>query len=100
MEIPERAGDMAYLGYSRSDGSEDDECDEHLWELFYRLQINRFLPTTPDLQFGIHPAQLLMNGQKSPQEQIREIVEGMTAKTWKADKQRVLKLLGGVGVEV
>jgi hypothetical protein len=51
---------------------------------------------------ALHSAmpKLLMNGQNSPQEKIRQIVEGMTGKTWKRDKQRVLRLLGGDAVGV
>ena len=36
---------------------------------------------------------LLTNGKVKPQVQIREIVEGMTAKTWKRDRARILALL-------
>jgi hypothetical protein len=35
---------------------------------------------------------LLTNGQKSPKEEMREILEGMTAKTLKMDKARLLAL--------
>lgn len=38
---------------------------------------------------------LLMNGAKSRDEQLREIVEGMTAKTIKRDKARLLAILNG-----
>jgi len=37
---------------------------------------------------------LLTNGQKSPKDDLREIVEGMTAKTWKRDKARMMELMG------
>jgi len=36
---------------------------------------------------------LLTNGQKSPKEEMREILEAMTAKTWKRDQQRLLELV-------
>ncbi len=36
---------------------------------------------------------LLTNGQGSPQERMREIVEGMTARTWKRDRTRLLRLM-------
>jgi hypothetical protein len=36
---------------------------------------------------------LLTNGQKSPKDEMREILSGMTAKTWKKDKERITKLL-------
>jgi AcrR family transcriptional regulator len=39
--------------------------------------------------------QMLMNGAKSRDEQLREIIEGMTAKTLKKDKARALALLNG-----
>lgn len=37
---------------------------------------------------------LMMNGTKSRDEQLREIIEKMTAKTWNKDKARILNLLG------
>ncbi len=37
---------------------------------------------------------LLTNGQKSPKDEMLEIVEGMTAKTWKRDQKRMLELVG------
>jgi integrase len=37
--------------------------------------------------------QLLTNGQKSPKEEMREIIERVTPKTWKQDKARLLALL-------
>ncbi len=37
---------------------------------------------------------MLMNGTKSRDEQLREIIENMTAKTWKKDKARIQELLG------
>ena len=36
---------------------------------------------------------LLTNGQKSPKDEMLEIVEAMTAKTWKRDQKRVLELM-------
>ena len=39
------------------------------------------------------PRMLSDGGQKSAREQMRAIVEGMTAKTWKQDKARLLELL-------
>ena len=36
---------------------------------------------------------LLTNGQKAPKDEMREIVEVMTAKTWKRDQKRLLELL-------
>ena len=36
---------------------------------------------------------LLMNGEKSRDEQLREIAEGMTARSWKKDRARLLGLL-------
>jgi len=38
---------------------------------------------------------LLTNGQKSPKDEMREIVEAMTAKTWKHDQKQLLELLKG-----
>ena len=54
-----------------------------------------FQPGREDFREALHNAmpQLMMNGQKSQREQIRDIVEGMTAKTLKQDKARVLQLL-------
>ena len=55
-----------------------------------------FQPGREAFRAALHSAmpQLLMNGQKSPPDQIREIVEGMTAKTWRKDRERILRLLG------
>ena len=39
---------------------------------------------------------LLTNGQKTPKEEMREILEGMSAKTLKMDKARALGLLGKI----
>ncbi len=39
--------------------------------------------------------QLMMNGAKSRNEQLREIIERVTPKTWKRDKARLLALLDG-----
>jgi len=39
---------------------------------------------------------MLMNGSKSRDEQLREIIEGMTPKTCKQDKARLLDLLATV----
>ena len=36
---------------------------------------------------------LLTNGQKSPKDEMLEILEAMTAKTWKRDQKRVLELM-------
>ena len=38
---------------------------------------------------------LTMNGAKSRDEQMREIIEGVTPRTWKKDKARLLALLDG-----
>ncbi len=38
---------------------------------------------------------LLMNGAKSRDDQMREVIEGVTPKTWKKDKMRLLALLEG-----
>jgi integrase len=38
---------------------------------------------------------LLMTGAKSRDEQLQDIAEGMTAKTWKRDRERILRLLRG-----
>lgn len=40
------------------------------------------------------PKMLFVGAQKSPKEQMREILEGMTAETWQADREAVLKLIG------
>ena len=39
---------------------------------------------------------MLMNGAKSRDEQLKEIIETMTPKTWKKDKARALGLLANV----
>jgi hypothetical protein len=38
---------------------------------------------------------LMMNGTKSRDEQLREIIERVTPKTWKWDKARLLGILDG-----
>jgi hypothetical protein len=54
-----------------------------------------FQPGREDFRAALHNAmpQLMMNGQQSQREQIRDIVEGMTVKTLKRDKERILQLL-------
>ncbi len=37
---------------------------------------------------------LLTNGQKSPKDEMKEILDGMAAKNWKQGKARLLVLLG------
>jgi hypothetical protein len=39
---------------------------------------------------------LLTNGQKSPKDEMKEILDGMTAKSWKKGKARLLALLARV----
>jgi hypothetical protein len=39
---------------------------------------------------------LLTNGQKSPKDEMREILTGMTVKTWKKDKARMEELLAAL----
>jgi hypothetical protein len=39
---------------------------------------------------------LLTNGQKSPKEEMKEILDGMTAKNWKKGRARLLVLLGKI----
>ncbi len=38
---------------------------------------------------------LLTNGSKTPQDEAREILDGMTAKTWEEDRTRLLAILDG-----
>jgi hypothetical protein len=38
---------------------------------------------------------MLMNGAPTRDEQGRQILDGMTAKTWKKDRERMLALLAG-----
>jgi hypothetical protein len=40
---------------------------------------------------------LLMNGAKSRDEQLREIIAGMTPRTWRADRDRALAVLDRQG---
>jgi len=57
-----------------------------------------FQPGREAFRQALHSAmpKLLTNGQKSPKDEMREILEKMTAKTWKADKARVLEMLDKV----
>ena len=54
-----------------------------------------FQPGREAFRQALHSAmpKLLTNGQKSPKDEMREIVGGMTAKTWKADKARLMELM-------
>jgi len=55
-----------------------------------------FQPGREAFRQALHSAmpKLLTNGQKSPKEELREIIERVTPKTWKADKARLLELVG------
>jgi integrase len=59
-----------------------------------------FQPGREDFRRTLQTAMpaLLTDGAKSRDEQIREIVEGMTAKTCKKDRERLLELLGEAGM--
>jgi hypothetical protein len=39
---------------------------------------------------------LLTNGQKSPRDEMREILARMTVKTWKKDKTRMKELMAAL----
>jgi len=54
-----------------------------------------FQPGREDFRKALQSAmaKLLTNGQKSPKDEIREILDGMTAKSLKADKARLVALL-------
>ena len=54
-----------------------------------------FQPGREAFRQALHSAmpKLLTNGQKSPKDEMREIVGGMTAKTWKADNARLMELM-------
>ena len=54
-----------------------------------------FQPGREAFRQALHAAmpKLLTNGQKSPKEEMREIIEGMKARTLKQDKARLLELL-------
>ena len=55
-----------------------------------------FQPGREDFRRALQSAmpQLLTNGQKSPKDEMREIVEKLTAKNWKGSKARLLTLDG------
>jgi integrase len=57
-----------------------------------------FQPGREDFRRALQSAmpKLLTNGQKSPKDEMREIVEKMTARTWKKDKARLLGFLAKV----
>jgi integrase len=57
-----------------------------------------FQPGREDFRRTLQSAmpKLLTNGQKSPKDEMREIVEKMTARTWKKDKARLLGSLAKV----
>jgi integrase len=54
-----------------------------------------FQPGREAFRQALHAAmpKLLTNGQKSPKDEMREIIQGMKANTWKRDKVRLLELL-------
>ncbi|MHB8523072.1 MAG: tyrosine-type recombinase/integrase [Limisphaerales bacterium] len=54
-----------------------------------------FQPGREDFRRALQSAmpKLLTNGQKSPKDEMREILDGMTAKNWKKGKGRMLGLL-------
>jgi hypothetical protein len=54
-----------------------------------------FQPGQDAFRQALQPAmpRLLTNGQKSPRDEMREILAGMTAKTWNNDKVRMEKLM-------
>jgi integrase len=57
-----------------------------------------FQPGREDFRRALQSAmpKLLTNGQKSPKEEMKEILDGMTAKNWKKGRARLLALLGKV----
>ena len=57
-----------------------------------------FQPGREDFRRALQSAmpKLLTNGQKSPKDEMREIVEAMTAKTVKRDQALLLKLLAKI----
>jgi hypothetical protein len=57
-----------------------------------------FQPGREAFRQALHAAmpKLLTNGQKSPKDQIREIAEAATTKTWKRDMARIVELVDGL----
>lgn len=55
-----------------------------------------FQPGREDFRRALQSAmpKLLTNGQKSPKDEMKEILDGMAAKNWKQGKARLLVLLG------
>ncbi len=56
-----------------------------------------FRPNQEQMRAALQAAmpRLLMNGGPTRDEQVRQILDGMTAKTWKKDREKVLALLAG-----
>jgi len=56
-----------------------------------------FRPGREQLRLAVQAAmpKLLTDGAKSRDEQLREIVDGMTPKTWKKDRTRLLAIMDG-----
>ena len=54
-----------------------------------------FQPGREAFRQALHAAmpKLLTNGQKSPKDELRELIQHVTPKTWKSDKERLLELL-------
>jgi hypothetical protein len=57
-----------------------------------------FQPGRVDFRRALQSAmrKLLTNGQKSPKDEMKEILDGMTAKNWKKSKARLVGFLGKV----
>ena len=57
-----------------------------------------FQPGREDFRKALQSAmpKLLTNGQKSPKDEMKEVLDKLTAKNWKKSKARLLLLLGRV----
>ena len=54
-------------------------------------------PPVPSHIFKAMPKMLADGGQRSVKEEMRDIIEVMTAKTWKRDKRRLSEILRSMG---
>ena len=58
-----------------------------------------FRPGREDFRAAIFramPKMLADGGQRSVKEEMRRIIEGMTARTWRRDRERLAELLGAI----
>jgi len=66
----------------------------NLIDTFSDILKHYFLPAREDFRSALQSAmpKLLMNGEKSPKDEMKEVFDGMTTKNWKSSKAKLLTL--------